>query len=82
MEVQVSPVPFSNALWFAVNMPFDESATLSIFDMTGRLMLQNKQLLQKGRNDFEMDNLSDFPAGVYTYILKAGTLSKVGKLIK
>jgi hypothetical protein len=82
MDVQVSPVPFSNALWFAVNMPFDESATLSIFDMTGRLMLQNKQLLQKGRNDFEMDDLSDFPAGVYTYILKAGTLSKVGKLIK
>ncbi len=82
MEVQVSPVPFSNSLWFAVNMPSDESATLSIFDMTGRLMLQNKQLLQKGRNDFEMDNLSDFPAGVYTYILKAGTLSKVGKLIK
>jgi hypothetical protein len=82
MEVQVSPVPFSNSLWFAINMPSDESATLSIFDMTGRLMLQNKQLLQKGRNDFEMDNLSDFPAGVYTYILKAGTLSKVGKLIK
>jgi hypothetical protein len=82
MEVQVSPVPFSNSLWFAVNMPSDESATLSIFDMTGRLMLQNKQLLQKGRNDFEMDNLSGFPAGVYTYILKAGTLSKVGKLIK
>jgi hypothetical protein len=82
MEVQVSPVPFSNSLWFAVNMPSDESATLSIFDMTGRLMLQNKQLLQKGRNDFEMDNLGGFPAGVYTYILKAGTLSKVGKLIK
>ena len=74
-KVSVYPNPFTEIL----NAEVKENATLSIFDLSGKLISIN--LLKKGRNQMSKAELQ---SGVYVYQIKnvKGEMLSSGKIIK
>ena len=74
-KVSVYPNPFTEIL----NVDVKENATLSIFDLSGKLISIN--LLKKGRNQMSKAELQ---SGVYVYQIKnvKGEMLSSGKIIK
>lgn len=74
-ELSVYPNPFTESF----NVEVKENATISIFDMSGKLVSIN--FLKKGRNTIDK---AEFSSGTYLYQIKniKGEITSFGKLLK
>lgn len=78
---QNKPNPFGQETVIAFNMPQYDMAQLSIFDMTGKLILQQENLFQAGYNEITIrkDQLPD--SGIFYYTLQTGDRKETKKMI-
>ena len=77
MTVKVSPNPTSSIFKFEINGNQQDFIHLTIFDLTGRMVLSADQT----ENNFTID-ASRLPAGIYTAVIEIDGVVKTLKLIK
>lgn len=75
------PNPFNSHTIIGFNLPEDNTATLKLFDMTGKLVYQNSQDFSKGYNTFNLDAQSLGLNGVLYYKIDTDTDSATRKMI-
>jgi hypothetical protein len=76
-DVQMYPNPATDQVWILIPSTETGPALVELYDMSGKLMISNAVVLQRGSNAFSMD-LSEIPSGVY--MLRQG--ATVMKLIR
>ena len=78
--LQNVPNPFGTATAISFNLPVSEQATLSIFDMHGRLIFETSQQYAAGYHtvNFEANGLAD---GTYYYKLLTPNYAAVRKMV-
>ncbi|MCB0665683.1 MAG: T9SS type A sorting domain-containing protein [Saprospiraceae bacterium] len=78
---QNNPNPFSHYTSIGFQLPESTSATLSVFDVTGRLLKVLKGTFAKGYNEVDLDRF-DFPtSGILYYKLETDKNAAVKKMI-
>lgn len=74
----IYPNPIINDCNLEFSTVDDGNVLISIFDLTGRLVVETKESLQKGNHSFK---ISDLYAGVYMVKMTSGQFSYVTKLL-
>lgn len=64
-DFRVYPNPVANAANATVTMKSSAMSTIQILDASGRILSNRKMQLQKGNNQFAMDELADLRSGTY-----------------
>ena len=77
----VYPNPTRNEVWVSLHLPVNGNIDLMIYDNYGRLVRKETKKLQSGQNIFSID-LFNFPAGIYTLLLKQKNELRVVKVEK
>lgn len=78
---QNEPNPFDNKTSILFNLPESGAATISIHDITGKLLKLDTKLYNKGLNAYEV-NSSDIKAtGILYYQVESGNFSATKKMI-
>ncbi|MFQ5447403.1 MAG: T9SS type A sorting domain-containing protein, partial [Saprospiraceae bacterium] len=78
---QNMPNPFKNATLISFNLPENSGGSLSIFDISGRVIAQIERDFTKGYNEIIIDR-NELPAsGVLYYTLKTATHTATRKMI-
>lgn len=82
-DCSVYPNPASDNLTLTANLLADEVITLTLSDMSGRMVrtLLNREALPMG-NSFKFFDISGLTPGMYIYHISAGSFSKSGKIAK
>ena len=75
------PNPFNSHTIIGFNLPEANTATLKLFDMTGKLVYQNSQNFSKGYNTFNLDAQTLNLNGVLYYQIDTETDSATRKMI-
>lgn len=78
----VYPVPFNSEIIFAFELPDKETANLSLFDPTGKLLFETNIALPAGYHQINIPEAKGYPSGLYWYSLKAGQQQASGKITK
>ena len=68
------PNPVKDKMTVAITSPWQQPVQLKIFDFAGKMAYTKLVLLEKGENEYNLDNLN-FPSGVY--MLKATIAGRV-----
>ncbi len=79
ITVKTYPNPCVNEVHFVMDSSYaSSSSTLFILDTSGRIVFN------KSYSDFKKAtvNTSDFPSGIYIYLIQSGDMKKVGKFMK
>lgn len=77
---QNTPNPFKANTTIGFELPSDMSATLTVFDVTGKVINTTNIQGLKGFNSFSLDQ-NNLPAGVLYYSLKAGSFQATKKMV-
>lgn len=77
----VYPNPTSNLLNMTINSGSDQSATISVFDLSGKTVFTASQQLQTGEQVLTYD-LTQLPAGIYLSEIKTVEGSQTMKFVK
>lgn len=77
----VHPNPTSGQINFEVEASTDNDATISIFDMSGKLIIKKEQEITAGMQSWSFD-FTSLPAGIYLARLNTLTESKTVKIVK
>ena len=78
---QNEPNPFDNKTSILFNLPESGAATISIHDITGKLLKLDTKLFNNGLNAYEV-NSSDIKAtGILYYQVESGNFSATKKMI-
>ncbi|MES2776098.1 MAG: T9SS type A sorting domain-containing protein [Bacteroidota bacterium] len=80
--ITVSPNPFKEALLVQVVSPEQELATLSVTDVSGKIIMQQKALLKQGQNSIALQHLQGFAKGQYLLQVQTGKTKQTVKLVK
>ncbi|MBX2893558.1 MAG: T9SS type A sorting domain-containing protein [Saprospiraceae bacterium] len=78
----VYPVPFNSEIIFEFELPDKETANLSLFDPTGKLLFETNVALPAGYHQINIPEAKGYPSGLYWYSLKAGQQQASGKITK
>jgi uncharacterized repeat protein (TIGR01451 family) len=78
----VSPNPFSDYININTQWQNAEIATITIFNVQGKMVVSKQVALNKGNNDIRIDNLSNLPAGNYYLQLSSATQKIIEKIAK
>lgn len=78
---QNEPNPFQNKTVIGFHLPEAAEATLSVFDETGRLLLERKGAFGKGFNTIPLDKTQLQATGVLYYRLDSASGSAVKKML-
>jgi hypothetical protein len=78
--MQNYPNPFNPATVIPFELPVKTSVELQVFDIRGRLVYMRRDMLGPGLHQIPI-NLSDLPAGVYIYRIRAGAFQEEKKMI-
>jgi len=78
----ISPNPFSDYININTQWQNAETATISIFNVQGKLVLSKQVSLNKGNNDIRIDRLSNLPSGNYYLQLSSATQKIIEKIAK
>jgi hypothetical protein len=81
-EIAVWPNPFINNVTVNINSPLPDVVTLSVYDMSGKIVAAKKQNVAAGNNQLQLNGFEALPIGVYTLNVTGGLLQKSFKLIK
>ena len=79
-QVQVYPVPAKNILNIAIASGGNDKATLSLFDVNGRLIRQMSSNLQNGHNFIVLD-VSNISSGAYFLKVQRSGAMDIAKII-
>jgi glucose/arabinose dehydrogenase len=81
-DVSVYPNPFNENFRMAFLLTQTEAVTLSIWDVTGKLIMKQQQgIYQRGRNEITV-SIRGAGTGIFFYELQAGEAVQRGKLVK
>lgn len=75
------PNPFSNSTAINFDLPSKMDASLSVYDVTGKVIKQVKRTFDAGSNTIEISKASIGSAGIYYYKLDAGTFTLTKKMV-
>ncbi len=78
----VYPAPFTNKVNITVSSDASGNATVSLFDNTGKLLVQQQHIITKGVNNLAVEDLGKLANGIYVMKIQAGDMLMVKKLIK
>ena len=81
IEIEVFPQPVNDLLNIKFHNNLRESVKLQIFDITGKLILQQTINLSEVQNNFTVD-INNLNHGIYILNLNIGTHSVSQKIIK
>ena len=74
--------PFNNSLGFAIITDRSSVLLFELFDMTGRVVLSDKQRVLSGTSNIQLTNAQSLPRGVYTLQVSDGERSFRSRVIK
>jgi hypothetical protein len=77
---QNTPNPFKGQTVIGFNLPAAADASLTISDMTGKVIKLVRGSYAKGFNKVELLS-NDLPAGVLTYTLQSGEFTATKKMV-
>ncbi len=77
----LQPVPAHNQVYLSFTSNTAHAVQISIYDVTGRVVLQQSQQPELGNNEILLD-ISTIASGMYTVLLSNGTESVGEKLVK
>ncbi len=80
--VDVQPNPTTTEVTFNIHSPEHVSANLIVYDTQGRQVHSTSLKLNVGENRYELNEIANWPAGLYWYRLETNTESLSGKTIK
>jgi len=75
------PNPFSETTTIGFEIPENQTVILSIYDITGKIVYQNRQEFDKGYNEITIDKKDLNATGLLYYKLEAGQYSAMKKMI-
>ena len=81
-NVEISPNPLHDLLMVHINIPLQESVTISLMDGQGRKIFSKQFNLQKGSNILQISALRNVQPGFYYIFAQTGTYQQVNKVIK
>ncbi|THU39284.1 T9SS type A sorting domain-containing protein [Niastella caeni] len=79
--VDVRPSPFNDEIKVRITAPRSQTASITLFDMQGRILLNRNSNLSTGLNVISIDGNS-FAAGVYTIVIRSDGQKLARKIIK
>jgi len=79
--IRIFPIPFSKNLTVEYKSSFIENITLSLMDITGKIILTQKSTSQIGYNSFNIDS-SNLPHGTYYVRLMSKNINLIKTIIK
>ena len=81
-DVSISPNPFINEIQLTVESTQTEMATLTLFDLAGKLILEKQVILESGQNKKTIELTDSSYSGTIIYRLSSPTHEHRGKLIR
>lgn len=78
---QIDPNPFKDRIWIGFNSKAEQTGTFSLYDLTGKLVLERKLAIQKGSNGFILESKELPQIGTYIYSIRDNQNSYNGKII-
>ncbi len=78
---QNRPNPFSETTVISFTLPREANATLSVYDISGKLLKQIKRLFPAGSNNVEIRAEELDASGVLYYQLESGAFKSTKKMI-
>lgn len=78
---QNTPNPFTESTVITFEMPVAQSGTLTVFDLTGKVVTRVQQNFEKGHNQISIDRNQLGASGVMYYQLEAGEYFASKKMI-
>ncbi|MBL7821652.1 MAG: T9SS type A sorting domain-containing protein [Saprospiraceae bacterium] len=80
-EWHIDPNPFKERTWIGFNSKAEQTGIFSLYDLTGKLVLERKLLIHKGSNGFILESKELPQAGTYIYSIRDNQSSYNGKII-
>ena len=80
--LDVSPNPFNRKLQVNISSLLQQQATISLTDITGKLLFKTNYLIQKGSNVLLLPQADNLPQGMYFLRLQTATQQENIKVIK
>ena len=80
-RVNLFPNPANDEVNVTVDAPADGKAQWKLMDNTGRIILQNKELMRKGTNNFSI-GISKLSTGTYYFVISGAGVEQQVKLQK
>lgn len=80
--VEAGPNPFAGEIRVSINSTLQEQARISLSNITGQIVWQQKNILQQAVNTVMLTGLDAFHPGIYFLTIKTQTQKKTIKLIK
>jgi hypothetical protein len=74
--------PVRNSLRFNVTAKSGTTATVRVFDISGRKLINQQLKVQKGMNAIAIELDNKIPAGIYLLEFSSGTESAVTRFLK
>ena len=78
----VYPSPFSDKINISVSSESSSTASVSLFDYTGKQIATQNAAISKGITLLSLDNLGGLSSGIYMVRVKAGDVTLVQKVVK
>ncbi len=86
INFSIQPNPFSNSTKFIFTLPQDETVSISIYDLPGKVVRQFDGAYQSGEHSIEWDGNDEsgmiLPSGLYQVRMKAGKVAAGKKLLR
>ena len=79
--LQNEPNPFSNTTAIGFVMPEDSDATVTVYDVTGKVVFRQEGNYAKGYNEIELSKSDLGASGVHYYQLDSGDFTATKKMI-
>ena len=74
--------PFSSFVAITLHVSVSNSARADLFDITGKLIRRQMFYATPGSNNIQLDDLANFPKGIYILHVVSGNNEFVNKLVK
>ena len=78
----VDPNPFRERVYLNFVSNVDEEAYFTLFDLTGKVIINRNQRILKGNNTVQIDGTTSMNPGSYIYHFKLGDKTYYGKVVK
>ncbi|HEB62813.1 MAG TPA: T9SS type A sorting domain-containing protein, partial [Bacteroidetes bacterium] len=75
------PNPFSETTTIGFEIPENQTVTISIYDITGKIVYQTRKEFEKGYNEIKINKKDINTTGLLYYKLEAGKYSAMKKMI-
>lgn len=79
---EVTPNPFTNTVSISYQSAIAATATVEVFDLNGKQLLQTEVQNVKGVNEFTLGNTIILPKGILLYKITTADFTYSGRLIK